>query len=895
MKFHDTLNEQIWDLNTEDLIPEVKEKLKEIAEAFIEFLEIPTDAVLDKVITGSSASYNYNEFSDLDLHIIVDYDKVHEDCPLVNGYLNSLKKQFNDNHDITIHGVPVELYAEQKDQGTVHNGLYSLQTGWIDKPQKIEPTDNDAAVEAKFNEIKELVDKCDDSEEATELLEKIYNMRKAGLAEAGEFCTENLAFKKLRNEGCMDKLRQIKKEQIDKQLSLESYTEENESDEDKYLRLCNLRRDVKSGLTNLTNLLSEPNVDVDKINQEIEEEKGHLEFLNKRIAILRNKIDKQLSLESYNEASDEIEFDWDKIINLREQGKIKSIRFGNIEIGDRLLTFNGMYCNGILKVEKKNTTRDSKGNLTYEVIGTREEPVCRDCGCNAYAYGDREFEIVDDDVTQLDIIKDKNESIKEESQLDKEAELAQKLIDTCEQMGFEVVQDRFDWIDLGNGIHIQVWTGSVTVVDYNTGDEKELPLETEEDLQNILNQINELKKNESVDEEKEYENVVIFGAIPFINSKLRDANLLYNTKPYTGKTRKYDGVLVKVPEDDTEGFEMWLQENNFKYADLEDLPKNESVNEQYVNVSSSIYVITDRKLVNEMLEVAKTCKSIYDFEKTEIAKHCELMTKIKRNKFTGVDLEELVDNIRYTYEDAYIDTTLDEWEIEDNKIRTGSILVTSEDDYYYESLNKFHNNIKIALGEEMEERIYNVEFNYEDEKPGLAIGTVKVKATSEQEALDKAEQYAKQKHPTYTEDSCKLADSGYDNDEIIESAEEDKFNYMMLDRLRTDCEYFLGYGNGSERNLWAGNVEDQIAEMRKIYDKLPEKPEWLSLEDIDKYEKDMLALKEQPMEEDLATLEVKIDQAQSHVQDIVDMIQDVKEGFDFDKAYNTIKLAEAEE
>ena len=137
MKFHDTLNSLIWDLNTEDLIPEVKEKLEEIADAFIEFLEIPTDAVLDKVITGSSASYNYNEFSDLDLHIIVDYDKVHEDCPLVNGYLNSLKKQFNDNHDIFIHGVPVELYAEQKDQGTVHNGLYSLQTGWIDKPQKM--------------------------------------------------------------------------------------------------------------------------------------------------------------------------------------------------------------------------------------------------------------------------------------------------------------------------------------------------------------------------------------------------------------------------------------------------------------------------------------------------------------------------------------------------------------------------------------------------------------------------------------------------------------------------------------------------------------------------------------------------------------------------------------
>lgn len=227
MKFHQQLNDKIWDKIEEDnyeLKPEVKDKLQEIADAFIEYLEIPEDSILDMVITGSSASYNYNKYSDLDLHIIVDYEKVHEDCPLVNGYLNSLKKQFNDNHDIFIHGVPVELYAEQKDQGTVHNGLYSLQTGWIDKPKKIPPTDNDAAVEAKYNEIKELVDKCDDSEEAAELLEKIYNMRKAGLAEAGEFCTENLTFKKLRNEGCMDKLRQLKKEKIDKQLSLENFS-----------------------------------------------------------------------------------------------------------------------------------------------------------------------------------------------------------------------------------------------------------------------------------------------------------------------------------------------------------------------------------------------------------------------------------------------------------------------------------------------------------------------------------------------------------------------------------------------------------------------------------------------------------------------------------------------
>ena len=147
MQFKDELNPIIWDKdNDNQMRPEVNAKLREIADAFIEYIEIPEEALIDVVVTGSSASYNYNEHSDLDLHIIVDYDKIHDDCPLVEGYLGALKNTFNKEHDITIHGVPVELYAEKKDQGTVHNGLYSLNTGWIDKPEKIKPTDNDAAV-----------------------------------------------------------------------------------------------------------------------------------------------------------------------------------------------------------------------------------------------------------------------------------------------------------------------------------------------------------------------------------------------------------------------------------------------------------------------------------------------------------------------------------------------------------------------------------------------------------------------------------------------------------------------------------------------------------------------------------------------------------------------------
>ena len=218
--YHDELNPKLW--NKEDLKPEVADKLRQIAKAFIESLEVPVEAIKDIVITGSSASYNYTPQSDIDLHLIVDFEKVHKDCPIVGEYLLSKKSEFNNNHDIYIYGIPVEVYAESIDNNNVHNGLYSLKGNkWIDKPQKLKPTDNDIAVNAKYKEFAEAAKNVADGDVANELIQKIKKMRKAGLEKAGEFSVENLVFKKLRNEGVIGKLMDIRKEEEDKELSLE--------------------------------------------------------------------------------------------------------------------------------------------------------------------------------------------------------------------------------------------------------------------------------------------------------------------------------------------------------------------------------------------------------------------------------------------------------------------------------------------------------------------------------------------------------------------------------------------------------------------------------------------------------------------------------------------------
>lgn len=89
-------------------------------------------------------------------------------------------------------------------------------------------------------------------------------------------------------------------------------------------------------------------------------------------------------------------------------------------------------------------------------------------------------------------------------------------------------------------------------------------------------------------------------------------------------------------------------------------------------------------------------------------------------------------------------------------------------------------------------------------------------------------------------------------EEIVENEEDSKsYNYMMLDRLKTDCDYFLGNGNGCLKYLYYKDVDRHIEEMKKIYNSFSkkEKPEWLSIEDIDNYKEKMEELLEENEEE----------------------------------------------
>lgn len=223
VQFHNELNPKIW--NNNNLDPRIRLHLLSIAKQFIEFLELPVTPLRDIVLTGSLASYNYTSYSDFDLHVILDFDKISCDEQVLQQLFDSKKRLWNKTYPITIYEHDVELYAEDKDQKDVTNGTFSLlDNKWVEIPQKKRPHVKTAAVHAKALDLMDQIDQVisdDDDEQANKLKQKIVKMRRSGLATTGMYGTENLVFKILRNQGYIDRITNFINNKMVYQLGIE--------------------------------------------------------------------------------------------------------------------------------------------------------------------------------------------------------------------------------------------------------------------------------------------------------------------------------------------------------------------------------------------------------------------------------------------------------------------------------------------------------------------------------------------------------------------------------------------------------------------------------------------------------------------------------------------------
>ena len=232
------LNPKLWE--GDKLKPIVRTKLVKIANDFFKELNLPENVKMkDIIFTGSLANFNWSKFSDIDLHIVLDFDAINGDQQFKEDFFYAQKTVWNNNHNITIYDYPVELYAQDRTAKLAATSIYSVKNDkWVMKPEKETFKPNKAAIKQKaerfINQLKSIKNDYDNDDlesvvsKSEALKTKIKNYRSSGLESGGEFSLENLVFKVLRRTPFMEILNDLKAKAYDKKMSVkESVSNKN--------------------------------------------------------------------------------------------------------------------------------------------------------------------------------------------------------------------------------------------------------------------------------------------------------------------------------------------------------------------------------------------------------------------------------------------------------------------------------------------------------------------------------------------------------------------------------------------------------------------------------------------------------------------------------------------
>jgi predicted nucleotidyltransferase len=225
----DSLSDQIFEGSESEfsMRDDIKKTLLKIADDFIDTLGVEF-FIHDIVLTGSLANYNWSQYSDVDLHILVDFEESDYPIDLLKEFFDAKKNVWNEKHDITIKGYDVELYVQDVNEPHISSGVYSvLHNKWVVEPKKESPSIDDRMIIQKGEEFAKKIDNLIKSSKNQNILEKIEDLRKkmkefrqSGLESGGEYSYENLTFKLLRRNGYIEKLLKLKTNITDKKLSI---------------------------------------------------------------------------------------------------------------------------------------------------------------------------------------------------------------------------------------------------------------------------------------------------------------------------------------------------------------------------------------------------------------------------------------------------------------------------------------------------------------------------------------------------------------------------------------------------------------------------------------------------------------------------------------------------
>lgn len=235
-KSKDSLSPDIFKSDGESFImhDDVRKTLLKVSDNFLDTLSVEF-FVHDIILTGSLANYNWSEYSDVDLHILLDMDEFGSEDKneillrnIFKEFFDTKKDYWNQKHDIKIKNFDVEIYVQDLKEPHISSGVYSIvQNKWLIEPEKSSPNIDDRQIIEKGEKIekkiKTLFNNVKDKDiikQIDSLKNKIKKFRQCGLEKGGEYSYENLTFKLLRRNGTIDKLLKFKRSIIDNKLSI---------------------------------------------------------------------------------------------------------------------------------------------------------------------------------------------------------------------------------------------------------------------------------------------------------------------------------------------------------------------------------------------------------------------------------------------------------------------------------------------------------------------------------------------------------------------------------------------------------------------------------------------------------------------------------------------------
>ncbi len=225
LEYHDRLNPVLW--KGEKLRSAIRKKLIQFGHKYAEFNNVPANLIEDIILVGGNAGFNYTRFSDIDVHVIIDRNKL-GNRTLVDELLQDKKKLWGYIYTIKIAGFSVEGYIQHKeDKPPKSQGVFSLlKNEWIQHPQVPPYFDTksigyQSKVESYISSINDLIDSNASMVAFNKMKKKLGKLRRAGLSSGGEYSAENSAWKELRNLGLFDKMNRYMINHFNKKLSLE--------------------------------------------------------------------------------------------------------------------------------------------------------------------------------------------------------------------------------------------------------------------------------------------------------------------------------------------------------------------------------------------------------------------------------------------------------------------------------------------------------------------------------------------------------------------------------------------------------------------------------------------------------------------------------------------------